>query len=66
MNWLRRLGSPWEPPPSAGAPPRLPQTPCLSPRRLQAGIPTAVASDNVRDQFYDYGDYDLLEVFTQV
>jgi hypothetical protein len=27
-----------------------------------AGVPVALASDNVRDQFYPYGDYDLLEV----
>ena len=32
----------------------------------QAGIPTAISSDNVRDQFYAYGDLDMLEVFTQV
>lgn len=31
----------------------------------QAGIPTAISSDNVRDQFYAYGDLDMLEVFTQ-
>ncbi|PSC72883.1 Cytosine deaminase [Micractinium conductrix] len=30
-----------------------------------AGIPTAISSDNVRDQFYAYGDLDMLEVFTQ-
>ena len=29
-------------------------------------MPTAIASDNVRDQFYAYGDLDMLEVFTQV
>lgn len=34
-------------------------------RGLQAGIPTAISSDNVRDQFYAYGDLDMLEVFTQ-
>jgi len=33
--------------------------------RVQAGIPTAISSDNVRDQFYAYGDLDMLEVFTQ-
>jgi cytosine deaminase len=33
---------------------------------LQArGIAVAVASDNVRDPFYGYGDLDMLEVFTQ-
>ena len=26
----------------------------------------AIASDNVRDQFYAYGDLDMLEVFGQV
>ena len=31
-----------------------------------AGIPTALASDNARDQFYAYGDLDMLEVFNQV
>ncbi|KAK9842487.1 hypothetical protein WJX81_002358 [Elliptochloris bilobata] len=30
-----------------------------------AGIPVAVASDNTRDQFYAYGDLDLLDVFGQ-
>ena len=29
-------------------------------------IPVAMASDNIRDQFYAYGDLDMLEVFTQV
>ncbi len=29
------------------------------------GIPVACASDNVRDAFYAWGDYDLLEVFQQ-
>jgi cytosine deaminase len=29
------------------------------------GIAVAVASDNVRDPFYGYGDLDMLEVFTQ-
>ena len=27
-----------------------------------AGVPTALASDNTRDQFYAYGDLDMLEV----
>ena len=31
-----------------------------------AGIPTSLASDNARDQFYAYGDLDMLEVFNQV
>jgi cytosine/adenosine deaminase-related metal-dependent hydrolase len=35
---------------------------CL--RELKAyGVPVAVASDNTRDQFYAYGDLDMLEVF---
>ena len=38
----------------------------LCPPPKQAGIPTALSSDNVRDQFYAYGDLDMLEVFTQV
>lgn len=29
------------------------------------GIPISIASDNVRDPFYGYGDLDMLEVFTQ-
>lgn len=32
---------------------------------LQAGIPVACASDNVRDAFYAYGDYDMLEVWRE-
>jgi cytosine/creatinine deaminase len=32
---------------------------------LAAGVPVALASDNTRDQFYQYGDLDMLEVFTQ-
>jgi len=32
---------------------------------LAHGIPVAVASDNVRDAFYAYGDYDMLEVWNQ-
>jgi cytosine deaminase len=30
-----------------------------------AGVPVALASDNTRDQFYAYGDLDMLEVFSQ-
>jgi len=30
------------------------------------GIPVAMASDNTRDQFFAYGDLDMLEVFNQV
>ena len=29
-------------------------------------VPVAIASDNTRDQFYAYGDLDMLEVFNQV
>jgi cytosine deaminase len=29
------------------------------------GIPVAVASDNVRDPFYGFGDHDMLEVFRE-
>ena len=32
---------------------------------LDAGIPVACASDNVRDAFFAYGDFDLLEVYAQ-
>jgi cytosine deaminase len=32
---------------------------------MELGIPVACASDNVRDAFYAWGDYDLLEVFAQ-
>ncbi len=32
---------------------------------MELGIPVACASDNVRDAFYAWGDYDLLEVFQQ-
>ena len=31
----------------------------------KAGVPVAIASDNTRDQFYAYGDLDMLEVFNQ-
>jgi len=30
-----------------------------------AGVPVALASDNTRDQFYAYGDLDMLEVYAQ-
>jgi cytosine deaminase len=32
---------------------------------LDTGIPVACASDNVRDAFFPYGDFDLLEVYAQ-
>lgn len=37
----------------------------LLPELQQSGIPIALASDNCRDPFFAYGDYDMLEVFTQ-
>ena len=30
-----------------------------------AGVPTAIASDNTRDPFYAYGDLDMLEVYRE-
>jgi len=32
---------------------------------LDAGVPVACASDNVRDAFHPYGDFDALEVYSQ-
>jgi cytosine deaminase len=32
---------------------------------LDAGIPVACASDNVRDAYFAYGDFDVLEVYAQ-
>lgn len=32
---------------------------------LDAGVPVACASDNVRDAFHAHGDYDMAEIFTQ-
>lgn len=32
---------------------------------IDAGVPVAAASDNVRDAFHAWGDYDLLEVLSQ-
>lgn len=31
----------------------------------EAGIPVCLASDNTRDQFYGYGDLDMLEIFRE-
>mmetsp|Transcript_10524 Transcript_10524/g.25745 ORF Transcript_10524/g.25745 Transcript_10524/m.25745 type:complete len:503 (+) Transcript_10524:168-1676(+) len=31
----------------------------------EAGVPTCLASDNTRDQFYGYGDLDMLEIFRE-
>jgi cytosine deaminase len=47
----------------------LPRTPqwrgvtCIQELRA-AGVPTAAASDNVRDHWYSYGDYDMLAVWS--
>ncbi len=32
---------------------------------MEAGVPVACASDNVRDAFYAWGDLDMVEVYTQ-
>ena len=32
---------------------------------LDAGVPVACASDNVRDAFFAFGDFDLLEVYSE-
>jgi cytosine deaminase len=32
---------------------------------LEAGVPVACASDNVRDAFHPFGDFDLLEVYAR-
>jgi cytosine/creatinine deaminase len=32
---------------------------------MEAGVQTACASDNVRDAFYAWGDYDMMEVYAQ-
>lgn len=37
----------------------------LAHEALERGIPVACASDNVRDAFYAWGDYDLLEVMRE-
>ncbi|MEZ5923296.1 MAG: cytosine deaminase [Hyphomicrobiaceae bacterium] len=47
---------------SAGRTPRLRATAPVH-ELAAAGIPVAIASDNVRDPFYAYGDLDLIEVF---
>ena len=49
---------------------RFPRTPAwrgvtLIHEFLDAGVPVACASDNVRDAFFAYGDFDLLEVYAQ-
>jgi cytosine deaminase len=51
-------------------PGRFPRTPAwrgvtLIHEFLDAGVPVACASDNVRDAFFAYGDFDLLEVYAQ-
>ena len=50
--------------PSGARTPRWRGITCLKELKA-AGVPVAVASDNTRDQFYAYGDLDMLEVFTQ-
>lgn len=47
--------------------PRSPRWRGLAPLHdlLDAGVPVACASDNVRDAFYAYGDFDMLEVYVQ-
>ncbi len=52
------------------AAPQFPRTPSwrgvtLLHEFLDAGIPLACASDNVRDAFFAYGDFDLLQVYTE-
>jgi len=52
----------------AGAPfPRAPQWRGLTLVKdlLDAGVPVACASDNVRDAFYAWGDFDVAEVYAQ-
>lgn len=51
----------------AGGTPRTPRWRGLTllHEAMELGIPVACASDNVRDAFYAWGDYDLLEVFQQ-
>lgn len=48
-----------------GAPGRTPRLRGLAPlhEARAAGLPVMIASDNVRDGFYPFGDYDLFEVF---
>jgi len=52
---------------AAGAFPRSPSWRGLTPVQdlLDAGVPVACASDNVRDAFFAYGDFDLFEVYSQ-
>jgi cytosine deaminase len=51
----------------AGAFPRSPSWRGLAPLQdlLDAGVPVACASDNVRDAFFAFGDFDPLEVYAQ-
>ncbi len=51
----------------AGAFPRSPSWRGLAPLQdlLDAGVPVACASDNVRDAFFAFGDFDVLEVYAQ-
>lgn len=54
-------------PAGAKGPPRTPRWRGLTllHEAMDRGIPVACASDNVRDAFFAWGDYDLLEVFAQ-
>jgi cytosine deaminase len=47
--------------------PRSPHWRGLAPLQdlMDAGVPVACASDNVRDAFFAYGDYDMGEVYSQ-
>ena len=51
----------------AAAFPRSPSWRGLTPVQdlLDAGVPVACAGDNVRDAFFAYGDFDMLEVYAQ-
>lgn len=51
----------------AGAFPRSPSWRGLAPLQdlLDAGVPVACASDNVRDAFFAFGDFDVFEVYAQ-
>ncbi|TWI36934.1 amidohydrolase family protein [Paracoccus sulfuroxidans] len=48
-----------------GAPGRTPRLRGLAPliEAGAAGVPVMIGSDNVRDGFYPYGDYDLFDIF---
>jgi cytosine/creatinine deaminase len=63
-----RKGS--EPPPSKPIPADAPRTPqwrgvTLVQKLRHAGVTVVSASDNARDHWYPYGDYDMLSVWSQ-